>query len=143
MATYEHPAPDYDYALAFDGGAEPNPGKAYGSYIIKTRTGRERLESRIQFGDNMTNNQAEYLALLHGLRDLVSTIEKAGKLPENYVLDVWGDSDLVVKQVRGDWKVKDTKLMPLCDETRLLARRFKKVGFNWHERSNSVRLLGH
>ncbi len=133
----------YDYILTFDGGAEPNPGKAYGSYHLKTRKGRERLESRIQFGDNMTNNQAEYLALLHGLQDLVKTIEKAGKQPENYSVDIWGDSDLVIRQVKGEWKVKDVKLMPLHEQIRVLLRRFKQFGLHWHDRSNSVRLLGH
>ncbi len=139
----DEPVSVYDYVLTFDGGADPNPGKAYGSYHIKTRKGRERLESRIQFGDKMTNNQAEYLAMLHGLEDLVRTIEKAGKRPEDYSVDVWGDSQLVIKQVRGEWKVKDAKIMPLHERARSLVRRFKQVGLNWHDRSNSVRLLGH
>lgn len=141
--TFDEPVTVYDYTLTFDGGADPNPGKAYGSYHLKTRKGRERLESRIQFGDNMTNNQAEYLALLHGLQDLVRTIEKAGKQPENYSVDIWGDSDLVIRQVRGEWKVKDTKLMPLREQVQSLVRRFKQVDLHWHDRSNSVRLLGH
>src|SRR3954447_18064662 len=98
--TFDKPVTVYDYTLTFDGGADPNPGKAYGSYHIRTRAGRERLESRIQFGDNMTNNQAEYSALLYGLRDLVRTIEKAGKPPENYAVDIYGDSTLVIKQLR-------------------------------------------
>lgn len=135
--------PGFDYAIAFDGGADPNPGKAYGSYLIKTRTGRERLESRLQFGDKMTNNQAEYLALLRGMEDLVGTIEKAGKQPEDYAVLVWGDSDLVIRQVKGEWKVKDGKLAPLHQQIVALAKRFKQVSFNWHRRDNSVRLLGH
>jgi ribonuclease HI len=141
--TIDNPVTVYDYTLTFDGGADPNPGKAYGSYHLKTRKGRERLESRIQFGDNMTNNQAEYLAVLHGLRDLVKTIEKAGKQLENYSVDIWGDSDLVIRQLRGEWKVKDAKLVPLRDEAQSLLRRFKEIRLNWHDRSNSVRLLGH
>jgi ribonuclease HI len=139
----DEPVAVYDYTLTFDGGADPNPGKAYGSYHLKTRKGRERLESRIQFGDNMTNNQAEYLALLHGLQDLVRTIEKAGKQTENYAVQVWGDSQLVIKQLRSEWKVKDAKIIPLHTQATNLIRRFKQVDLNWHDRSNSVRLLGH
>jgi ribonuclease HI len=134
---------EWDYTLTFDGGADPNPGKAYGSYHIRTRAGRERLESRLQFGDRMTNNQAEYLALKNGLEDLIRTVEKAGKQPENYSVEVFGDSSLVIKQLRGEWKVKDVKMLPLYDETIQLLRRFKKTSLNWHDRSNSVRLLGH
>lgn len=134
---------EWDYTLTFDGGADPNPGKAYGSYHIRTRAGRERLESRLQFGDRMTNNQAEYLALKNGLEDLIQTIEKAGKQPENYSVEVFGDSSLVIKQLRGEWKVKDAKMLPLYEETLKLLRRFKRTSLNWHDRSNSVRLLGH
>ena len=134
---------EWDYTLTFDGGADPNPGKAYGSYHIRTRAGRERLESRLQFGDRMTNNQAEYPALKNGLEDLIRTIEKAGKQPENYSVEIFGDSSLVIKQLRGEWKVKDAKMLPLYDETIQLLRRFKKTSLNWHDRSNSVRLLGH
>ena len=133
----------WDYTLTFDGGADPNPGKAYGSYHIKTRAGRERLNSRIQFGDRMTNNQAEYLALLHGLRDLVITIEQAGKIPEKYSVEIWGDSSLVIKQLRGEYQVKDAKMRPLYEEGVKLLARFKKASLNWHDRINSVRLLGH
>ncbi len=133
----------WDYTLTFDGGADPNPGRAYGSYHIRTRAGRERLESRIQFGDRMTNNQAEYLALLYGVRDLVTTIERVGKRPEHYTVEVWGDSSLVIKQLRGEWQVKDAKMQPLYTETSQVLARFKKVKLNWHDRSNSVRILGH
>ncbi len=142
-STIDPTAALWDYTLTFDGGADPNPGKAYGSYHIKTRAGRERLNSRIQFGDRMTNNQAEYLALLHGLRDLVATIEKAGKRPENYTVEIWGDSSLVIKQLRGEWQVKDAKMRPLYEEGVRVLTRFKKSKLNWHDRSNSVRLLGH
>ncbi len=140
--TSESPT-EYDYTLTFDGGADPNPGKAYGSYHIRTRRGRERLESRIQFGDNMTNNQAEYLALLHGLNDLVETIQKAGKSPESYSVQIWGDSDLVIRQLKGEWKIKDSKLLPIYEQARAQLKRFKGYSLNWHDRSNSVRLLGH
>ncbi len=133
----------WDYTLTFDGGADPNPGKAYGSYHIRTRAGRERLESRLQFGNPMTNNQAEYLALKFGLEDLIRTIEKAGKQPENYNVEVFGDSSLVIKQLRGEWKVKDSKMQPLYDGTLKLLKRFRRTELNWHDRSNSVRLLGH
>ncbi|NWJ45300.1 MAG: ribonuclease HI family protein [Chloroflexi bacterium] len=134
---------EYDYILTFDGGADPNPGRGYGSYHLKTRKGKERLESRIQFGDNMTNNQAEYTALISGLADLVETIERAGKQPSTYSVRVWGDSNLVIQQLKGAWKVKDPKLEPLHRRALELSKRFKATSLNWHDRSNSVRLLGH
>jgi ribonuclease HI len=141
--TSKTPLAEYDYVLTFDGGADPNPGKGYGSYHLKTRKGRERLNSRIQFGDYLTNNQTEYMALIAGLEDLVRTIEQAGKQPANYTVAVYGDSSLVIKQLKGEWKVKDAKMEPLYREALEKLRRFKKVDLHWHDRSNSVRLLGH
>lgn len=83
------------------------------------------------------------MALLAAFRDLLQTIEKAGKQPSSYTVDVWGDSSLVIKQLKGEWKVKDPKMQPLYDEISKMARQFKATRFNWHDRSNSVRLLGH
>jgi ribonuclease HI len=135
--------PEWDYTLTFDGGADPNPGKAYGSYHIRTRAGRARLERRLQFGNYLPHNQGEYLALDLGLEDLIRTIEQAGKQPENYSVEVFGDSSLVIKQLRDEWKVKDSKMLPLYQETSKLLKRFRRTKLNWHDRSNSVRLLGH
>ena len=134
---------EYDYILTFDGGANPNPGPGYGSYHLKTRKGRERLNSRIQFGNPLTNNQTEYMALIAGLEDLIRTIEQVGKQPSNYSVSIWGDSSLVIKQLKGEWQVKDPKMEPLYRSASEKIRRFKKVDLNWHDRSNSVRLLGH
>jgi len=141
--TISKPSGEYDYVLTFDGGANPNPGPGYGSYHLKTRKGRERLTSRLQFGNPLTNNQTEYMALIAGLEDLIRTIEAVGKKPENYTITVWGDSDLVIRQLKGEWQVKDVKMKPLYQSAIEKIRRFKKVDLNWHDRSNSVRLLGH
>ncbi len=83
------------------------------------------------------------MALLHGLEDLVETIMAAGKSPDKYSVQVWGDSDLVIRQLKGEWKVKDQKLLPLFEKANKLLQRFKAYSLNWHDRSNSVRLLGH
>ena len=60
------------YVVTFDGGADPNPGKGYGSFHIASPNGKEILERRdfSDAGPAMTNNQAEYRTLIEALRFL-------------------------------------------------------------------------
>jgi ribonuclease HI len=61
--------PNTPYIVTFDGGADPNPGKGYGSFHIVSPTGNELLERRDYSagGRKMTNNQAEYRTLIEAL----------------------------------------------------------------------------
>ncbi len=130
-----------EYTIIFDGGCLGNPGKAYGSFKLQTREGKERI-MRLQFGHG-TNNSAEYMALNAALKDLRDAIIKTGKNPANFDVEVLGDSQLVIQQVRGVWKCKNTTLKPLLEEARALAGQFKQVTFAWHPRSVSEAHLGH
>jgi ribonuclease HI len=87
-----------------DGGARGNPGPAAIAAVVSTPTG-EVLEERGEVIGSATNNVAEYRALLLGL-------ERARELraPE---VEIVGDSELVVRQVRGEYKVKDEALKAL------------------------------
>lgn len=133
----------HDYTITFDGGSKPNPGAGYGSFLIQTRAGDSRLVSNIAFGDNMTNNQAEYNALIAALKNISLVIKIAGKDPRKYTVAVWGDSMLVIKQLKREWSVNDEALRVLHKEADALLKQFKAVSLNWHNRTNSVKLLGH
>lgn len=96
------------YRLYFDGGAEPtNPGDGFGSYAIFACDSDGRFTAQheppqlAQFGPNMTNNVAEYLALITGVEALTARLEAAGVPLKDCALDGWGDSNLVVQQVVG------------------------------------------
>lgn len=56
---------------------------------------------------------------------------------------VQGDSQLVLRQMEGAWKVKAENLQPLWAETRAAAARFGQVRYVWQPRNRSVDLLGH
>jgi probable phosphoglycerate mutase len=133
-----------DYTLVFDGGSIGNPGPGYGSFrLIRNAGGRKRTK-RLDFGPQVTNNQAEYRALIAGLAHLVAMIERAGKSPGDYSVAVQGDSRLVVNQMTGQWKVRDADLKPLHEQALALYRRFHPAStIAWHERAASVRVLGH
>jgi len=132
-----------DYVLTFDGGSKGNPGLGYGSYaIVRAQDGARRLE-RLEFGDGYTNNEAEYDTLISGLRDLIRRIEEAGRKPQEFALEVRGDSALVIHQLDGKWRVKEPRMRERRDECFRLLRRFGSVDLKTQPREESVRLLGH
>lgn len=99
-----------------DGGARGNPGPAAIAAVIADVEGEVLHEESEAIG-RATNNVAEYRALLLG-------IERALELGGSE-LDLVGDSELVVKQVQGKYKVKDPGLKPLHAEVR---RKLEGVG---------------
>ena len=87
-----------------DGGARGNPGPAAIAAVVATPEG-EILEERSETIGQATNNVAEYRALLLG-------IERARALGAREV-ELVGDSELIVRQVRGEYRVKDAALREL------------------------------
>jgi len=132
-----------DYTLIFDGGSLGNPGPGYGSYVlIRNRDGKSRTQ-RLDFQEEMTSNQAEYRTLIAGLQDLVSTIRKARRSPQQFSLEVRGDSRLVLYQVARKWKTKKPHLMPLRDKVEELLEGFGSIALIWQRKDKSERVLGH
>ena len=87
-----------------DGASRGNPGLAGAGIIIKDAAGN-RLRQIAEFLGSMTNNQAEYRALIIGL-------EAAAELKPESVL-VRMDSELVVRQMNGQYKVRHPEILPL------------------------------
>ncbi len=132
----------FDLTLVFDGGSLGNPGKGYGSFHLSGSDGYEILE-RLEFGDHVTNNQAEYRTFIAGIEAALSRAESTQSNTMSQSISVKTDSKLVVEQVNGRWKVKHPDLQPLCRRARELLARFGKTDLTWHPRAESVKLLGH
>jgi len=98
-----------------DGGARGNPGPAAIAAVISTPDGQVIEEHGERIG-RATNNVAEYRALLLGL-------ERARELGAREV-ELVGDSELVVRQVKGEYKVKHADLKPLRDQVSKALRGF-------------------
>ncbi len=90
-----------------DGGARGNPGPAAYGYVLEAEDGTVLAAHGEAIGE-ATNNVAEYRALVAGL-------EKAAELGIDD-LEVVSDSELLVNQMRGDYKVKNDVLRELHDE---------------------------
>lgn len=131
------------YLLVFDGGSKGNPGPAYGSFHIRPwRDDDEGTTERLNFGLG-TNNEAEYLSLIGGLRSLRAYLHGREADLGKTELELRGDSQLVMRQLQGKWKAKDERMRALRDEARGLLRGFRKVKFVEQPRQESVDLLGH
>ena len=96
-----------------DGGSRGNPGPAGYGAVVRDRSGTLVKELRGFLGVT-TNNVAEYTGLLSALRHAVS--EGAASLT------VYADSELMVRQMNGQYRVKAPHLKPLHEEARKLAR---------------------
>jgi ribonuclease HI len=132
-----------DYVLIFDGGSKGNPGYGYGSYALtRVQDGAQRLE-RVRFGGGTTNNEAEYDTLIAALQDLIQRIERAGRQPGEFSLEVRGDSALVINQLQGRWQAKEPRMQDRRDRCLQLLRRFRSVRLKTQPREESVRVLGH
>jgi ribonuclease HI len=132
-----------DYVITFDGGSHGNPGPGYGSYeLVRGRDGKSNLV-RLDFGRQMTNNEAEYEALNAGLQGLIERVEAADRSPGDFTVEVRGDSALVIHQVEGTWKTKDDRMRILRNRVRKLLARFKGHRLVLQGREESVRTLGH
>ena len=125
--------------IHFDGGSRGNPGLAgAGAEVVVTDTSVIANDTRTTtylireyIGENVTNNYAEYKGLLVGLRQAKSYIaswsdfnvlESQGRLR----LQVYGDSNLIIQQLRGTWQCKHPNLVRLFEESQRLIDEIKQ-----------------
>ena len=114
--------------LSTDGGARGNPGPAAYGYVLESDDGHV-LDARGEAIGVATNNVAEYRGLIAGL-------EKALELGVTEV-EVVSDSELVVRQMQGDYKVKNETLRELHGRARELAGRLGKVSYTAVRRAHN------
>jgi ribonuclease HI len=106
--------------LSTDGGARGNPGPAAYGYVLEAEDGTV-LDARGETIGVATNNVAEYRALIAGL-------EKAVELGIDE-LEVVSDSELLVKQMQGEYRVKNEALRELNDEANFLEKKLGRVRY--------------
>ena len=109
------------FKLFTDGGARGNPGPAGIGGVLYNFQDQKIADFSVYLGE-ATNNQAEYQALLKGLK--LALEHKVGDL------DCYLDSELVVKQLKREYKVKNKDLASLFVKAWNLSLKFKKITFN-------------
>jgi ribonuclease HI len=99
------------YIVNTDGGSRGNPGPASGAYVIVTPCGG-RVEGT-EFFSCLTNNEAEYEGMIAAL-DCLLTMEAKGRVK------IFSDSQLIVNQILGLWRVKEPSLHPYWERATAL-----------------------
>jgi ribonuclease HI len=112
-----------------DGGARGNPGPAACAAVVNNQDFSE-------FIGETTNNVAEYHGLLLGLK---SAFKLVGKKSGEVEVEIKMDSELVVKQLRGEYKIKNQDLKLLAADVLPLVNKFKKVSFSHVPREENSR----
>lgn len=116
------------YILNTDGGARGNPGP--GAIGVVLKTGRNVIVKEVgKYLGQSTNNEAEYQALIEGLN--VAREKGATELACRL------DSELVVKQLRGEYKIKSVRLKNFYIQIKNLEKEFKKVEYAHVPRSQN------
>jgi ribonuclease HI len=113
------------YVLFFDGAAKNNPGPAAGGWCFM-KDDEEIAFGWSYLGDKHTNNEAEYQGVIHALESF-HTLNKTIQ----GMVDVRGDSRLVIEHVNGRWKCKAPNLLPLLAQVRKLVKKNPDVDFRF------------
>ncbi len=110
-----------------DGASKGNPGPG-GVGVVFCNEKEQVIKEYSEFlGDKVTNNEAEYKAVIFALKKFKALFGK--KLAKNTDIQVKSDSELLVKQLNGKYKILNEKIQPLFLEVWNLRFDFNKIGF--------------
>ncbi len=112
-----------------DGLAEPNPGVGTFGYVIY-EDGKRIFEKSEFIGEKVSNNYAEYSALVSAFKELLARGLTQG-------VRVKSDSSLLVGQMKGEWKRKRGGYLEKYKEARELSSRFQDLTFEWVPRKQN------
>lgn len=119
----------YEYKMFFDGCSKGNPGPGGAGAVIYKGV-EEISNASVYVGDKITNNHAEYSGLITGLEMAIGLGIEA--------LQVYGDSQLVVKQMRGEYNVNNPNLIVDYKAAKELEKKIKTIEyFNIPRKDNS------
>lgn len=120
-----------DSAVAYiDGSSRGNPGPSGIGVVIYKKNNLEEPIVRIsRYLGITTNNVAEYEALIYGLKWLLNN--------QFYKADIYLDSELVYRQLTGEYRVKTQHIQILVERTKKLLNRFEKVDLKFTPRKNN------
>ncbi len=116
--------------IYIDGGARGNPGPAAAGIVISDGDGTALRESGVYIGE-ATNNVAEYTGLVRAL--------EAALAMEATEVEAYSDSELVVKQMAGEYRVKNKGLIPLYEEATYFSKQFDAFSLTHVRREKNVK----
>ena len=127
--------------VVFHGATRGTPGQGYGAYSVQS-PGRKAVVKRAEFGPNFTVAQAEYDTLLAGLQYIIERLTVTNRAPIQAALDIKTDSDALVNQLEGHFKVKDSGLKSRYTQAMDLLEQFGAWQIEWQSTEETVKALG-
>ncbi|MBI1866581.1 MAG: ribonuclease HI family protein [Candidatus Staskawiczbacteria bacterium] len=118
-----------------DGGSRGNPGRAALGVVFCNEKEQVIKKYGEYLGDNLTNNEAEYSAVIYALKKFKSLFGKS--IAEISEVEVRSDSELLVNQMNGKYKILDEKIQKFFIEIWNLKMDFEKVKFKAISRENN------
>jgi len=116
-----------------DGASSGNPGPGWAMWVVQKENRLHKERAKLEY---CTNNEAEYLSVLHALKWLISNNSWHSN-EKNILFKL--DSLLVVKQLNGEWKLKDARMRSYAGEAHtLVAQLDKKVTFTYIPREGNL-----
>jgi len=110
-----------------DGGSRGNPGPAAIGVVFCNEKNQIIKKYSEFLGENLTNNEAEYQAVIFALKKFKALFGK--KLAKNSEIELRSDSELLIKQLNGEYKILEPKIQLLFLEVWNLRLDFKKIKF--------------
>lgn len=110
-----------------DGASRGNPGAASIGVVFCNEKGDKFKEYSEYLGDHLTNNEAEYQAAIFALKKFKALFGK--KLAQSTEIELRSDSEFLIKQINGDYKVIEPRIRELFLELWNLRIDFKKINF--------------
>lgn len=117
-----------------DGGSRGNPGPAALGVVFCNEKG-QIIKKYSEYLGEKTNNEAEYQAIIFALKKFKALFGK--KLAKNTEVELRADSELLIKQLNGEYKILEPKIQPLFLSVWNLKLDFKKVKFKFVPRENN------
>ncbi len=106
-----------------DGGSRGNPGPSAAAVVISDESGRVLATKSKYLGDSLTNNIAEWSALEGAVTTLLHLCRRLGQVEA----EVRSDSELLVRQFNGQWKIKNPSLAGIAGRVRRLLAQDKNL----------------
>ncbi|PIV44921.1 MAG: hypothetical protein COS25_02595 [Candidatus Nealsonbacteria bacterium CG02_land_8_20_14_3_00_37_10] len=114
--------------IYIDGGSRGNPGPAAIGVVFCNEKGQCFKRYSEYLGENLTNNEAEYQAAIFALQKFKALFGK--ELAKNTDIEIKSDSELLIRQLKGEYKILDLKIQPLFLKIWNLKIDFKKIKFS-------------
>ena len=121
---------DFEHVLYFDGCSKGNPGEA-GAGAVIYQNGVEIWDSCIYVGSKESNNVAEYNGMILGMTEAIAMNIKK--------ITIKGDSMLVIKQMKGEYRVRSANLIEWYNKSKSLEKHFDTVVYEHVYRKDNTR----